>query len=161
MNKSILKAKENVVDEVKDLVKDNAGFVICEYRGLTVSEISSLRKDLKNVNSQANVYKNTLVTRATKDEYSDLETYLTGPNLYVFFKDPTDGSLKTLSKFSKKNDNFKIKGGVVDGKVCDANYIKTLAGLPNKEGMVSMLLSVLQAPLRNLAYSLSQISEKK
>lgn len=161
MNQDVLKQKENVVSEVKELVKDTNNFVICEYRGLTVSEISGLRRDLSKLDAKANVYKNSLVSRATKDDFKDLETYLSGPNLYIFLKDPTNGSLKTLTKFSKRNEALVIKGGVIDGNVKDADYIKTLASLPSKEGLVSMLLSVLQAPMRNLAYSLSQVSEKK
>lgn len=161
MNQDVLKQKENVVGEVKELVKDNHSFVICEYRGLTVAQMSGLRRDLSKLDAKANVYKNSLVTRAVQDEYKDLETYLSGPNLFVFLKDPTNGSLKALTKFAKRNECFKIKGGVVDGNVKDADYIKVLANLPSKEGLVSMLLSVLQAPMRGLAYSLSQVSEKK
>ncbi len=161
MNQDVLKEKEGVVGEVKDLVNENGNFVICEYRGLTVAEISTLRRELTKHEAKANVYKNSLVSRALKDDYEDLENYLTGPNIYIFLKDPTNGSLKAISKFARRNDNFVIKGGVIDGNVKDAAYIKTLASLPSKEGLVSMLLSVLQAPMRNLAYSLSQVSEKK
>lgn len=161
MNQDVLKEKEGVVGEVKDLVNDNHNFVICEYRGLTVAQISGLRRELAKLDAKANVYKNSLVFRALKDDYKDIDSYLTGPNLYIFLKDPTNGSLKAISKFARRNENLVIKGGVIDGNVKDADYIKVLASLPSKEGLVSMLLSVLQAPMRNLAYSLSQVSEKK
>lgn len=161
MNQDVLKVKESVVDEVKGLVKDNHNVIICEYRGLTVAQISSLKREISKLDAVANVYKNSLVSRATKEEFSDLNQYLSGPNMFIFLKDPTNGSLKAISKFAKRNEHLVIKGGVIEDSVKDADYIKVLAALPSKEGLVSMLLSVLQAPMRNLAYSLSQVSEKK
>ena len=162
MNQSILKQKETVVNEVTDLMKSNSATVVCEYRGLTVDEITSLRKTLREKNAVATVYKNTLVTRAADTlDHKDFDQYLTGPNMFIFCEDYTNGSLKAVAKFAKRNDNFKIKGGVIEGRLSDAAYVSAIAQLPNKEGCVSMLLSVLQAPMRNLAYSLGQIAEKK
>ncbi len=161
MNQDVLKQKESVVNEVKDLTHDNNNVVVCEYRGLTVAQLSGLRRDLAKLEAKANVYKNSLVSRALGEEYEGIDAYLAGPNMFVFLKDPTNGSLKSLTKFARRNENLVIKGGVIDGQVKDADYIKVLANLPSKEGLVSMLLSVLQAPMRNLAYSLSQVSEKK
>jgi large subunit ribosomal protein L10 len=161
MNKDVLKEKESIVKEVSDLVSSNGATVVCEYRGLTVKEISDLKKILKDKEAKATVYKNSLVSRATEENAKEFDQYLSGPNLFVFCKDATDGSLKALAKFSRLNEALKIKGGIVDGKVVDENYVKTLASLPSKEGMISMLLSVFQAPMRNLAYSLSQVASKK
>ena len=162
MNQSILKQKETVVNEVADLMKNNSATVVCEYRGLTVDEITALRKTLREKNAVATVYKNTLVTRAANTlDHKDFDQYLAGPNMFIFCEDYTNGSLKAVAKFAKKYDAFSIKGGIIENKVCDADYVKTIAALPSKEGLVSMLLSVLQAPMRNLAYSLSQVAEKK
>lgn len=161
MNQNVLKEKESVVKEVGDLISDSKALVVCEYRGLTVKEISGLKKTLRGKEAHACVYKNSLVNRALEAQHEDLKDYLKGPNLFVFFKDATNGSLKDLTKFAKKYEALTIKGGIIDGKVIDANYIKTLASLPSKEGLVSMLLSVLQAPMRNLAYSLSQVASQK
>lgn len=160
MNKDVLKQKESIVKEVSDLVSSNEATVVCEYRGLTVKQMSELRKILKKNNALALVYKNSLVARAT-EEKPELGTYLAGPNLFVFCKDATNGSLKDLAKFAKKNEALVVKGGLVDGEVRDEKYIKTLASLPSKEGMLSMLLSVLQAPIRNLAYSIKEVAGKQ
>ena len=160
MNKDVLKQKESIVKEVSDLVSSNEATVVCEYRGLTVKQMSELRKILKKNNALALVYKNSLVARATEGK-PELGTYLAGPNLFVFCKDATNGSLKDLAKFAKKNEALVVKGGLVDGEVRDEKYIKTLASLPSKEGMLSMLLSVLQAPIRNLAYSIKEVSGKQ
>ena len=161
MNQDVLKSKEAVVNEIANLVKDNGAMVICEYRGLTVAKISKLRNDLREKGASMCVYKNSLVTRALKDTHEGIEEYLAGPNVYVFAKDATDGSLKVLTKFAKKNEELVLKGGLIDGKVSDKDYVMTIASLPSKEGLVSMLLSVLQAPMRNLAYSLGQVAEHK
>lgn len=161
MNKDVLKEKESIVKEVGDLVSSSGATVVCEYRGLTVKEISDLKKVLKEKEAKASVYKNSLVARATEENAKEFDQYLSGPNLFVFCKDATDGSLKALAKFSRLNDAFKIKGGIIGGKVVDDKYVTTLASLPSREGLLSMLLSVLQAPMRNLAYSLSQVASKK
>ena len=160
MNKDVLKQKESIVKEVSDLVSSNEATVVCEYRGLTVKQMSELRKILKKNNALALVYKNSLVARATEGK-PELGTYLAGPNLFVFCKDATNGSLKDLAKFAKKNEALVVKGGLVDGEVRDEKYIKTLASLPSKEGMLSMLISVLQAPIRNLAYSIKEVAGKQ
>ena len=160
MNKDVLKQKESIVKEVSDLVSSNEATVVCEYRGLTVKQMSELRKILKKNNALALVYKNSLVARATEGK-PELGTYLAGPNLFVFCKDATNGSLKDLAKFAKKNEALVVKGGLVDGEVRDEKYIKTLSSLPSKEGMLSMLLSVLQAPIRNLAYSIKEVAGKQ
>lgn len=161
MNQDVLKSKEAVVNEIANLAKDNGAMVICEYRGLTVAKISKLRNDLREKGASMCVYKNSLVTRALKDTHEGIEEYLAGPNVYVFAKDATDGSLKVLTKFAKKNEELVLKGGIIDGKVSDKDYVMTIASLPSKEGLVSMLLSVLQTPMRNLAYSLGQVAEHK
>ena len=161
MNQDVLKSKEAVVNEVATLAKENGAVVIAEYRGLTVAKISKLRNDLREKGASMCVYKNSLVTRALKDTHEGIEEYLAGPNVYVFAKDATDGSLKVLTKFAKKNEELVLKGGIIDGKVSDKDYVMTIASLPSKEGLVSMLLSVLQAPMRNLAYSLGQVAEHK
>ncbi|MGP1413922.1 MAG: 50S ribosomal protein L10 [Bacillales bacterium] len=161
MNKEVLKQKTAIVQEVTDSVKESNAFVICEYKGLTVKEISGLRKTLREKDARAVVYKNTLVSRALSAEYKDLEELFTGSNMYFFLKDGTNGSLAAIAKFAKKHEGLSIKGGTIDGKVVSKEYITEVANLPSKEGLVSMLLSVLQAPMRNLAYSLSEVSKGK
>ncbi len=162
MNQDILNAKKEVVSKISTQLKEHNAVVICENLGLTVDQMMTLRKSLREKGASMYVYKNSLVSKAlSEEENKELGEVLTGPNAYVFVKDATDGSLKILTKFAKKNEVLKIKGGIIDGKASDRDYVLKIATLPSKEGLVSMLLSVLQAPMRNLAYSLSQVSEKK
>ena len=86
---------------------------------------------------------------------------LTGPTAIAFGKDDAVAPAKILNDFAKKNDALKVKGGVVEGQVVvDADQIKALAELPSREGLLSMLLSVLQAPVRNFALAVKAVARK-
>ena len=162
MNQEILKQKEAVVSEVTDLVKNSQAVVVCEYRGLTVAQITSLRKELREKNAKANIFKNSLVRRAFDSlEHKDADELVVGPNIYIFMDDYSNGSLKAVAKFAKRNDNFKIKGGVIEGKVMTAEEIITLAKLPSKETLLSMLAGALLANISKFAVALDQVRIQK
>lgn len=161
MNPSTLESKKQVVSKITDSFKESSSLVIVEYRGLTVADLSELRKSLKAVNASFNVYKNTLVQRASdKLGHKDLDQYLSGSNAYVFSKDVVEGP-KVLAKFAKKNENLVIKAGLVEGKVVDAAGVKAVATMPNREGLISMFLSCLQAPIRSFACIVKAVADSK
>ena len=161
MNQEILQTKSELVNEVVASIKDSSTVVICEYRGLTVAELTELRRTLRTTESTMAVYKNTLVKRAVESlGLHDAVQYLEGPNAMIFCKDVTAGA-KVLAKYSRKNDLLVIKAGIVEGKVCDKKQMIELSKLPNKEGMVSMLLSVLQAPVRQFACAVKAVADSK
>ena len=161
MNQEILKSKKEIVAKIEDSLKDCASMTIVEYRGLTVAEISELKKSLKAVGSSFSVYKNTLFTRASNDlGYSELDQYLSGSNAYVFSKELSAGP-KVLAKFAKRNDNLVIKAGIAEGKVYDAAGMKTLATLPDKNGLLSMFLSCLNAPIQKFAATVKAVADSK
>ena len=161
MNQKTLESKKEIVAKIGESFKDSSALVIVEYRGLTVAQLSELRKSLKAVNASFNVYKNTLVARASKEAgYVDLDQYLSGSNAYVFSKEVSDGP-KILAKFAKKNEALVIKAGLVEGQVMDANGIKAVAALPNREGLISMFLSCLQAPIRQFAATVKAVADSK
>ena len=161
MNQEILKSKQETVAKITESLKDCGSMTIVEYRGLTVAQISDLKKSLKAVGSTFSVYKNTLFTRASNDlGYSDLDQYLTGSNAYVFSKELNAGP-KVLAKFAKRNENLVIKAGLAEGKVLDAAGVKTLATLPDKNGMLSMFLSCLNAPIQKFAATVKAVADSK
>jgi len=161
MNQDILNAKKETVSEVSNLLKENQTLLVVEYRGLTVSELTSLRKSLRASESSLAVYKNTLVRRALKESNIEgLDSYLEGPNAFIFSKDVTKGP-KVVTKFAKKNDNLVIKCGLVDGKAYNADEMKAIAKLPDKNGLIAMLLSCLQAPVRQFAATVKAVGEAK
>ena len=161
MNQEILKSKQETVAKITESLKDCASMTIVEYRGLTVAQISDLKKSLKAVGSSFSVYKNTLFTRASNDlGYSELDQYLSGSNAYVFSKELSAGP-KVLAKFAKRNENLVIKAGLAEGRVLDAAGVKTLATLPDKNGLLSMFLSCLNAPIQKFAATVKAVADSK
>lgn len=160
MNQEVLKNKQAVVSEVLDSMKAAKSVIVVEYRGLTVATLMELRHTLKAVDATFGVYKNSLVERAADSlGYTDLHSALEGPNGYIFSKDVIAGP-KAIIKFARKYEKLVIKGGVVEGKVVNADGIKTVASLPGREGLISMFLSCLQAPVRQFACTVQAIADK-
>ncbi len=161
MNPETLKSKQALVDGLVETMKNSSELVIVEYRGLTVAEISELRKSLKEVGASFSVYKNTLVQRANDSlGHEELDQYLSGSNAYVFSSDVT-GAPKVLAKFAKKNEKLVIKAGLVEGRVVSAEEVKALANIPGREGLISMFLSCLQAPIRSFACTVKAVADSK
>lgn len=161
MNQTILEQKQQVVGEIAEKFNHCDSAVVVEYRGLTVAEVTELRRNLRAEGVEFKVYKNSLAVRAAEAAgFGALSESLTGPNAIAFSEDAVAPS-RVLAKFAKKHDKLVLKGGVVEGKVVDVDTIKELASLPNKEGMLSMLLSCLQAPTRSFACAVKAIADKE
>lgn len=161
MNENVLKSKQETVEEISNYIQNNSAVIIAEYRGLTVAEISELRRNLAKDGAKMTIFKNSLVSRAAENlGLEGLNEYLSGPNAIIFSNDVIKGP-KTVSSFAKKHENLVIKGGLAEGKVITKTDVITLAKLPGKEGLLSMLCSVLQAPIRNFAYAVKSIAEKQ
>lgn len=160
MNQKNIDAKQLVVNEVSALVKENDAVVVFEYRGLNVSKMTELRRTLREASASVAIYKNSLVSRAMADlGKSEMDEHLVGPNALLFSKDVSTGA-KLLTKFARFNDEIVIKGGLFEGRVVDAEQVKVIAKLPNKEGMISMFLSVLNAPIQKFAATVKAVADK-
>ena len=161
MNQTILKQKQEVVETIADQISKAGSTVVVEYRGLTVAEVNELRRALREEKCEMIVYKNSMTQRAAeKLGYHDLLQSLTGPNAIAFSEDEIAAS-RVLSKFAKKHDKLVIKAGIVENKVISLEQVKELAGLPNKEGMLSMLLSCLQSPISSFARATKAIADAR
>ena len=161
MNQAVLNAKQEMVAEITNKIKEAGATVVVEYRGLTVAEVTELRRALKAENVDLKVYKNTMFERAADDlGYSDIKPSLKGPNAYAFSADATAGA-RVLAKFAKKHKALILKEGIVEGRVCDDKMIKELSTLPNKEGMLSMLLGCLQQPLSGFAPAVQAVADAR
>ena len=161
MNPSILESKKQVVAEISEKLKASVSSVVVEYRGLTVAEVTNLRRLLRAEGIEFKVYKNSMTQRAADElGYGALTESLTGPNAIAFGSDAVAPS-RILTKFAKKHKKLVVKGGVVEGKVVDTDTIKMLSDLPGREGMIAMLLGCLQSPIRDFAYAVKQIAEKQ
>ncbi|MDO4198277.1 MAG: 50S ribosomal protein L10 [Erysipelotrichaceae bacterium] len=161
MNQAVLENKQAVVAEITDKIKNSDATVVCEYRGLSVAEVSELRRNLRAENVEFKVYKNTMVERACDDlGFGDLKSDLSGPNAFAFSSDAT-APARVLAKFAKKHQALVLKSGIVEGKVVDNATIKELSTLPNREGMLSMLLSCLQSPVSSFARVIKAVADNK
>ncbi|WP_274365235.1 50S ribosomal protein L10 [Paenibacillus thermotolerans] len=160
-NAKVLAEKQQLVTDVASKLRESATTVVADYRGLTVAQVTELRKQLREAGVEFRVIKNTLTRRATAEVgLTELDAHLTGPSVIAFSADAV-APAKILNDFAKKNEHLKVKAGVVEGKVVDAAQIKALAELPSREGLLSMLLSVLQAPVRNFALAVKAVGEKQ
>ena len=161
-NAKVIQAKQEAVDVITSKLRESATTVVADYRGLNVSQVTELRKQLREAGIEFQVLKNSLLRRATSAaELSELDEVLTGPTAVAFSTDDVVAPAKILNDFAKKNDALKLKGAVVEGRVIGVDEIKALAELPSREGLLSMLLSVLQAPMRNFALAVKAVAEKE
>ncbi|MFB9757897.1 MULTISPECIES: 50S ribosomal protein L10 [Bacillaceae] len=161
MSKAI-EAKQQVVTEIADKLRASKSTIVVDYRGLTVGEATELRKQLREAGIEFKVYKNSLTRRAAEQaEVAELNAHLTGPNAIAFSNEDVVAPAKVLNDFAKKHEALEIKAGVIEGKLVSVEDVKAIAELPSREGLLSMLLSVLQAPIRNLALAAKAVAEQK
>ena len=157
-----IEAKKQIVQEIADKFKASKSTIVVDYRGLNVAEVTELRKQLRDAGIDFEVYKNTLTRLAAESaEIAELNSVLTGPNAIAFSNEDVIAPAKILNDFAKKHEALEIKAGVIEGNVASVEEVKALAELPSREGLLSMLLSVLQAPIRNLALATKAVAEQK
>ncbi|UFJ40642.1 50S ribosomal protein L10 [Brevibacillus humidisoli] len=158
----IREEKVKTVETIATKMRESQTTVVADYRGLSVAQVTELRQQLREAGIEFKVYKNTLARLATaKEGLTELDQYLLGPNAIAFSNEDVVAPAKILVDFAKKNDKLEIKGGIIEGKVVGAEEIKALASLPSREGLLSMLLSVLQAPMRNFALAVKAVADQK
>ena len=161
MSEAAIAKKETLVQAAAEKFESAASVVIVDYRGLTVEEVTNLRKQLRDAGVEMKVIKNSILSRAAKKVGLDgLDEVFTGPTAVAFSNDDVVAPAKIIDEFAKDAKALEIKGGVIEGKVSSVEQITALAILPNREGLLSMLLSVLQAPVRNVAYAVKAVAEK-
>ena len=159
---SAIEQKKVLVEEITNKLKNSVTAVVVDYRGLNVAEVTELRKQLREAGVEFKVYKNTLTRRAAEAAgLSELSGVLTGPNAIAFSSEDAVAPAKIINEFAKTHEALEIKAGVIEGTIATAEDVKALAELPSREGLLSMLLSVLQAPMRNFALAVKAVAEQK
>lgn len=161
---AVTQAKQEIVAKMKETLSESKGAVLVGYSGLTVAEVTDLRRKFLAEGVDYKVVKNTL-TRIAANElgFEGFSEHLEGPTALASCKDDAVAPARILDNYIKdtKTKALTIKVGIVEGEVLDAEEIGRIAKLPNREGMLSMLLSVLQAPVRNVAYAVKAVAESK
>ena len=161
-NEKIIKQKEEEVKALAETIKNAKLVLFTDYRGINVTDVTNLRKTLRETNSQYKVIKNNITRRALKEcGIEGLDDALLGPTAVILGNDDYLAPSKAIYEFTKKNDFYKIKGGIIDGKVMTAEEIITLAKLPSRETLLSMLAGALLGNISKLAVALDQVKAQK
>lgn len=161
-SEKILKQKQEYVAQLAEKLKGSCAGVIVDYKGVTVADDTVLRRDLREAGVEYTVVKNTMLKLAIKEAgLEGLADVLEGTTAIAISKEDPIAPAKVLGEFADKHKNFTIKAGFMDGEIMDAQKVIALGKLPSKEGLVSMLLSVLVAPVRGMAVALNAIAEQK
>lgn len=158
-SEKILDTKRQTVAEITDKLKNSKSVVLFQYSESSVKDMQELRRELKKVDSEVKIYKNTLVKRALDDMNIDLSSFLEGPNAIVFGSEILE-PIKALDSFAKKHDNIKVITGIVDGEVVTLDAIKNYASIPSREGLLTMFAGGLIEHLKNLSIALNLYAEK-
>ena len=161
MSVEAINAKKVVVEEITGKFNDSQSAVVVEYRGLSVAEVTELRKALREEDVEFKVYKNKLVQRATESAgYAEINDKLVGPNAIAFGHSDAVAPARVLANFAKTANALELKCGVVEGTFYDAAGIATIATIPSREELLSKLLGSIQSPITNFARVIKQIAEK-
>ena len=153
--------KQPIVEEISASIKDAQSVVLVDYRGLTVEQDTSLRKQLREAGITYKVYKNTMMNFAFKGtDFESLAPYLEGPSAIAISTTDATAPARVLCKFAKEAPKLEVKGGVVEGVAYDANGIADIAKIPSREELLSKLLGSIQSPITNFARVMNQLAEK-
>lgn len=161
-SEKILNQKKEEVKKLAEKMKEAKLILFTDYRGINVADDTNLRKDLRNANATCNIIKNNITRRALQEAgIEGLDEKLVGPTAVIMSNEDYLEPSKIIYKFSKDNDYYEIKGGVIEGKVMSAEEIITLAKLPSREALLSMLAGALLANISKVAVALNEVKKQK
>lgn len=152
--------KVATINEVKTRVETTTTAVVTEYRGLTVAQISALRRQLRTLGADYKVFKNTLVRRAIAGtSVESLSEFLEGPTAIAFVDGDVSAVAKALRDFARESPKLIVKGGVVDGKPLSKSDLNSLADLPSRDVMLAQFAGLLASPMRTMAALLKAVPQ--
>ena len=161
-SEKILNQKKEEVTKLANKIKEAKLVLLTDYRGINVEDVTGLRAELRKTNSEYTVIKNNITKRALAEAgIEGLEDKLEGPTAVIMSNEDYLEPSKVIYKFAKENEYYKIKGGVIEGKVMTAEEIITLAKLPSKETLLSMLAGALLSNISKFAVALDQVRVQK
>lgn len=161
-SEKIIAQKEKEVKELADKMKDASLVLLVDYRGINVADVTTLRKSVREIGAEYAVIKNNITRRALKEcGIEELDDALVGPTAVIIAKEEYLPALKAIYKFAKVNEFYKIKGGVLEGKVSSVEELTTLAQLPSREELIAKLAGCLLANVSKLAATLDAVRVKK
>jgi large subunit ribosomal protein L10 len=139
--------KNDKIAEIKETIAGAKVAVVADYRGLTVAQITDLRRKLQAEKGELTVVKNTLAKKAVEGtNFESLSEFLQGPTAIAFGYADEVSPARILAKFAKTNDKVQLRGGSLDGKPLDAQQVDALAKLPSKEELIAQMLGSINSP---------------
>lgn len=160
-NAVVLQEKQKQVEAIAEKISGAVTGVIVDYKGISVTDDTVLRKELRENNIDYFVVKNTILRRAiTGTDLEELQSVLEGTTAIALSNEDYTAAARILNKYAEGHENFNIKGGFLDGKVVDIATIKALAELPTKEVLLATVLSAFQAPIAAFARAVQAIVDK-
>ena len=157
-----LEAKKNAVEEIKDLISNSKSIVLVDYKGISVSDDTALRKEMRNNNVVYKVIKNTLFKKACEQlGVSGLDEALNGTTAFAFGGEDETNAPRLVKNAMKNYSALSIKAGVYNNAAIDEKEVLTLANIPSKETLLAQLLYVLNAPVSGLARAIKAIADKE
>lgn len=161
-SEKIIQQKQEQVMALANQIKEAKLVLLTDYRGINVTDDTELRKSLRNAKSEYKVIKNNITRRALQEcNIEGLENELGGPTALVLSNEDYLEPAKVIYEYTKKNENYKIKGGIIEGKVMTAEEIITLAKLPSRQTLLGMLAGALLGNVTKLAIALDQVRVQK
>lgn len=161
MNELTLQKKINEVNALTAKINESASIVVVDYLGLTVSQVTELRRKLREEGCEMKVIKNNIVRRAAVEAgHEDLVDSLKGPNAIAFSKEDSVAAAKVLYDFAKENDMLDLKVGIIDGNFVDNDELMVYATIPSRETLLTMLAAGLMGTVKDLAISLHMYTEE-
>ena len=161
-NKTVIAQKEEQVKNLAEHIKGAKIILLVDYRGTTVADDTKLRKDIREVNADIKVIKNNIIKRALDmNGESGLDSVLEGPTAMISSSEDYLQPLKAVYKFTKDHENYKIKGGIIEGEVKSVEEIVTLAKLPSRQELLAKLAGSLLGTISKLAVALDQVKSQK
>ncbi len=156
-----LKEKQAIVAEVNDTASKALSAVMADYRGVSVDNMTSLRKEARDVGVEVRVIRNTLAKRAFEGtEFECMNEALLGPNIVAFSLEEPGAGARVFKDFAKANEEFEIKALSVGGKLLPASQLDALANLPTRDQALAMLMGVMQAPITKLVRTFNDVPGK-
>ena len=161
-SEKIINQKKEEVASLAAKMKEAKIILLTDYRGINVADVTELRSELRKSDSEYKVIKNNIIRRALAENgIEGLDDLLEGPTAVIMNNEDYLEAAKTIYNYSKDNDFYKIKGGVIEGKVMTAEEIITLAKLPSRETLLSMLAGALLGNISKLAVALGEVQKQK
>lgn len=161
-SEKILNEKKKQVSDLASKIKNAKLVLLVDYRGISVEDVTSLRNEIRNAKAEYKVIKNNITKRALEEAgINGLEEQLEGPTAVIMTEEEYSEPIKAIYNFTKDHDFYKIKGGVVEDKVMTTDEIITLAKLPSREELLSMLAGALLGNITKLAVTLDQVKVQK